>query len=119
MCCQDRPLTMTVREVAALLNVSLRSVYRAVEAGVIPSIRIGRRILIPTALLYRACSASTTDTTMPTKTSGPGPRTPASPRTMRLRRPTLPRPQASCNAQRGRRRRRVVAGDMSCPPGSG
>lgn len=53
MCCQDRPLAMTVPQVAALLDMSPRAVYRAVEAGVIPCVRIGRRILIPTAPLYR------------------------------------------------------------------
>lgn len=58
---------MTVRQVAALLGVSLRSVYRAVADGIIPSIRIGRRILIPTAL-PSACSASTTS---PRPTSSP------------------------------------------------
>ncbi|HEX2028619.1 MAG TPA: helix-turn-helix domain-containing protein [Nitriliruptorales bacterium] len=44
---------MTVPEFAALLKISRRSAYRAVEAGVVHSIRIGRRILIPTTPVLR------------------------------------------------------------------
>ena len=45
----DLPLTITVEEASALLGLSLRSTYRAVNAGHIPSTRIGRRfhVLIP------------------------------------------------------------------------
>jgi excisionase family DNA binding protein len=40
-------LTVTVDEAARLLGVSRGSAYEAVRAGTIPSIRVGRRILIP------------------------------------------------------------------------
>ena len=42
-------LTITVEETSALLGISLRSTYRAVNAGHIPSTRIGRRfhVLVP------------------------------------------------------------------------
>ncbi|WP_108668549.1 excisionase family DNA-binding protein [Euzebya rosea] len=45
----ELPLTITVEEASALLGISLRSTYRAVNAGHIPSTRIGRRfhVLIP------------------------------------------------------------------------
>ena len=43
--------TLTVEEAATLLNLSKNSVYAAVKNGVIPSIRAGRRVLVPTAKL--------------------------------------------------------------------
>ncbi|MCE7875360.1 DNA-binding protein [bacterium CPR1] len=39
--------TITVDEAAAYLGVSRYSAYQAVREGSIPSIRIGRRILVP------------------------------------------------------------------------
>jgi excisionase family DNA binding protein len=47
-------LVLTVEEAAKLLRVSRGSAYEAVRAGVIPSISIGRRILIPRQLLLDA-----------------------------------------------------------------
>lgn len=44
--------TMTVEQAAALLGVSRRSAYRAAAAGQIPTVRVGRRILVPTARLH-------------------------------------------------------------------
>jgi excisionase family DNA binding protein len=49
----DRPATLTVAQTAQLIGISLRSAYRAIEAGHIPAIRLGRRILVPTARLER------------------------------------------------------------------
>jgi excisionase family DNA binding protein len=46
-------LTATVPETARLLGVSRMTAYAAVRAGVIPSIRIGRRVLVPLAALDR------------------------------------------------------------------
>lgn len=36
-----------------LLNLSRQSTYDAANRGEIPTIRIGRRLLVPTAALYR------------------------------------------------------------------
>lgn len=55
----DRPVipdpheqpVMTVEDVARVLGVSRSSAYTAVGAGQIPSVRIGRRICVPTARL--------------------------------------------------------------------
>jgi excisionase family DNA binding protein len=41
--------TLTVPRVAAIVGISRRAAYVAVEAGEIPSIRVGRRVVIPTA----------------------------------------------------------------------
>lgn len=43
---QER-VTMTVREAARALGIGERSAYAAVREGIIPSIAIGRRLLIP------------------------------------------------------------------------
>ncbi len=43
--------TLTVTEAATCLGLSRHLAYQAVREGSIPSIRIGRRILIPTHAL--------------------------------------------------------------------
>ena len=45
----DGRLALSVAEVAALLGLSTRHVWSQVKAGAIPSIRSGRRLLIPIA----------------------------------------------------------------------
>jgi len=50
----DDPVVLTVDECAELLRVSRTSAYEAVRTGQIPSVRIGRRILIPRQLLLAA-----------------------------------------------------------------
>ncbi len=49
----DGRLALSVAEVAALLGLSTRHVWSQVKAGAIPSIRSGRRVLIPMAGLER------------------------------------------------------------------
>ena len=44
-------LTYTVEEAAELLGISRNSAYEAVRKGEIPTIRLGRRILIPRSRL--------------------------------------------------------------------
>jgi excisionase family DNA binding protein len=46
-------LVFTVEEAAQLLGISRSFAYEAVERGDIPSMRIGRRILVPKAALQR------------------------------------------------------------------
>ncbi len=45
--------TITVPEAGALLGLSRVSAYLAAERGDIPTIRIGRRLLVPTEALRR------------------------------------------------------------------
>lgn len=52
------PPTITVPEAAELLGVGVRSAYRAVQKGQIPSLRVGRRLLVPTAGLLRLVGLS-------------------------------------------------------------
>ena len=47
------PATMTIPDTARLLGISRSAAYRAVARGEIPTIRIGRRLLVPTARLSR------------------------------------------------------------------
>jgi excisionase family DNA binding protein len=46
-------LTFTVEEAAAALGISRAFAYEAVSRGDIPSIRIGRRVLVPRTALQR------------------------------------------------------------------
>ena len=46
-------LTLTVSEAAQVLGLSRNSCYQAVETGTLPSLRIGKRILIPRFALER------------------------------------------------------------------
>ena len=43
----------SVREAAALSGLGAASAYKAVKAGIMPHIRIGRRILIPRSALEK------------------------------------------------------------------
>ena len=46
-------LTISVPEAAQLLGVSRMTAYSAVREGTIPSLRIGRRVLVPRVALER------------------------------------------------------------------
>jgi len=50
---QEQRLTLSVNEVAHLLGLSRGATYEAVRTGQIPSIRIGRRIIIPRIALTK------------------------------------------------------------------
>lgn len=49
---EDEP-TITVERAARALGISRASAYEAAKAGVLPTIRVGRRLLVPTAALRR------------------------------------------------------------------
>ena len=55
---EDR-LTMTVEEAAMALGISRAFAYEAVNNGDIPTIRIGRRILVPKAGPHRLLGGAT------------------------------------------------------------
>lgn len=48
---RELPATISVERAGELLGVSRRAAYRAVDAGQLPVIRVGRRLLVPTAKL--------------------------------------------------------------------
>jgi excisionase family DNA binding protein len=47
------PATMSIPAAAQLLGISRSAGYRGAVNGQIPTIRIGRRLLVPTAKLHR------------------------------------------------------------------
>jgi excisionase family DNA binding protein len=51
----ERP-TLSVSETGKILGLSRQSAYNAVTAGEIPTIRLGRRLVVPTAALRRLLS---------------------------------------------------------------
>ncbi len=50
---QDLPPTLTVEEAGELLGISRYAAYRAASSGELPVLRLGRRLLVPTARLLR------------------------------------------------------------------
>ena len=50
---------ITVEEAAEILRISRNGAYEAVKRGEIPSIRIGRRVLIPRIALEKMLRAET------------------------------------------------------------
>lgn len=53
----DESLVLTPVETAKLLRIGRATVYEQIRLGTIPSIRMGRRILIPRAALMRKLEA--------------------------------------------------------------
>lgn len=49
---RDKP-TVTADETAEILRLGRNSTYEGIANGEIPSIRVGRRVLVPTASLRR------------------------------------------------------------------
>jgi excisionase family DNA binding protein len=61
---EERPaqrVTMSVEEAAVILGISRALAYVAVDRGEIPSIRIGRRIVVPVAGLNRLLETAGAD----------------------------------------------------------
>jgi excisionase family DNA binding protein len=48
---QTSPTVLTVEEAGRLLRISRQSAYQAARSGELPTIRIGRRLLVPRAKL--------------------------------------------------------------------
>jgi excisionase family DNA binding protein len=47
----DLPPTMSIPQAAMILGISRRSAYRAAANDELPTIKVGRRLLVPTAQL--------------------------------------------------------------------
>jgi excisionase family DNA binding protein len=47
----NQPLTLTVEQTAKLLGIGRSTAYELVRTGDIPSLRLGRRIVVPVMLL--------------------------------------------------------------------
>ena len=59
------PLTLTVEQAAKVLGISRSTAYELVHTGDIPSLRLGRRIVVPVAMLAESlgCSVGTVTST--------------------------------------------------------
>jgi len=55
MITKEPPLTMTVTAAARLLGIGRNQMYDAAKRGDVPSVQIGRRVLILRAPLLRMC----------------------------------------------------------------
>jgi excisionase family DNA binding protein len=53
----ELPLTLTVDQAAELLGVSRGLAYESARRGELPTIRLGRRLLVPTARLLELVGA--------------------------------------------------------------
>jgi excisionase family DNA binding protein len=67
-------MTVTVQEAATILGVGRNKAYEAARSGEIPTIRIGKRLLVPRAALKRllavgAQSLGVNDPAQPEETS--------------------------------------------------
>lgn len=62
-------LSVSIPEAALLLGLSRNSVYAAAERGDLPTIRLGRRILVPVGPLQALVAAASTPTSSSTSTS--------------------------------------------------
>lgn len=56
----DEPLALSVMETAKILGVGRSSVYEAIRTGQIPSLRFGKRILVPRAALNKVLAQAGT-----------------------------------------------------------
>ncbi len=54
---EDLPPTISVEHAGQILGVSRRSAYRAAQQGELPTVRLGRRLLVPTARLLTMLGA--------------------------------------------------------------
>lgn len=61
---RSRAAAFSVSETAQLLDVDRRTVSRAIEDGDIPSVRLGRRVLIPRLPLLALLGATPTEEAM-------------------------------------------------------
>lgn len=60
----ENRLTYTVAEAAAMLGIGINTAYEALKRGEIPSVRLGRRLLVPKAAFesFLACHGESAGT---------------------------------------------------------
>ena len=58
---KDLPPTLTVEQAGQMLGIPRATAYRAAAAGQLPTFRIGRRLLVPTARLLDLLGLAATD----------------------------------------------------------
>lgn len=58
MTLNNLPPTISVERASELLGISRRTAYRAAAAGELPTVKIGRRLLVPSARLLELLGLS-------------------------------------------------------------
>lgn len=61
----SEPLVLTPNETAKLLRIGRGTCYEQIRLGVIPHIKLGRRILIPRAALMKKLQEAENESTCP------------------------------------------------------
>lgn len=67
---QELPPTITVERAAEVLGISRRSAYRAVTTGELPSLKLGRRLVVPTPRLLEMLGVGGAPTAAPPRVTG-------------------------------------------------
>lgn len=67
---QELPPTITVERAAEILGISRRSAYRAVATGGLPSLKLGRRLVVPTPRLLEMLGVGVAATAEPPHATG-------------------------------------------------
>ena len=57
----EKIMAINVAEVARRLGISRTSAYKAVRSGELPSLRVGRRVLVPVVALNSLLEGTVTD----------------------------------------------------------
>ena len=65
MTLDDLPPTISVERAGDILGISRRSAYRAAARGELPTLRVGRRLLVPTPRLLDLLGAADRDVRVP------------------------------------------------------
>ncbi|MGW4062027.1 helix-turn-helix domain-containing protein, partial [Amycolatopsis sp. NPDC004747] len=77
----DRPRFYRVGEAAAMLNLSAMTLYRAIQAGEFPAIRVRNRIIVPARAIDDIEQAAVTSNSLVDTASFTTPVSPARPQT--------------------------------------
>lgn len=61
----ELPPTISIKQASELLGISLRSAYKCARTGELPTLRLGRRLLVPTPKLMRMLGVEPESPDMP------------------------------------------------------
>jgi excisionase family DNA binding protein len=76
---ENQPLTLTVEQAAKVLGIGRSTAYELVHTGAIPSLRLGRRIVVPVARLAALLGMPAPNVAHAEDVSGPADHRPVAP----------------------------------------
>lgn len=78
MTLKELPPTVTIEQAGQMLGISRRSAYRAAARGDLPALRLGRRLIVPTARLLEllGMSSDAIDNVLPSQSGSQAPEDP-------------------------------------------